>query len=263
MRLTDIFASFPQQIAHRGLSSLAPENTLEAFAVAARAGYSWIECDVKLSADDHPMLFHDDYLSRTTDHTGLFVDYGRWELQSFDAGSWFSDRFKNACIPTLRQALLACNRLSLGMNLEIKPNAGQDTLTAQQIEATLKKMDKHPDILLSSFSVEALQYCQEQMSHIPRALLRSGEACNNTFDNWMLQAQRLNCVALHIEHKSYRPGMAQQCHQQGLSLLVYTVNQNTQASTLLNQGVTSIFTDITLNLEPQFNQSIELAYQPA
>ncbi len=52
--------------AHRGLHSAhngVPENTLEAFDVAARHGYG-IELDVRLSSDGVPVVFHDDSLSR-------------------------------------------------------------------------------------------------------------------------------------------------------------------------------------------------------
>ena len=52
--------------AHRGLHSQrngVPENTLEAFDVAANRGYG-IELDVRLSSDGIPMVFHDDKLER-------------------------------------------------------------------------------------------------------------------------------------------------------------------------------------------------------
>ncbi len=52
--------------AHRGLHSQrsgVPENTLEAFDVAARHGYG-IELDVRLSADGVPVVYHDDTIER-------------------------------------------------------------------------------------------------------------------------------------------------------------------------------------------------------
>ncbi len=52
--------------AHRGLhdnSSDAPENTMAAFRKAVDAGYG-IECDVQLSADGVPVIFHDFTLAR-------------------------------------------------------------------------------------------------------------------------------------------------------------------------------------------------------
>ena len=52
--------------AHRGLHSRdksVPENSIEAFRLAARAGYG-IELDVQLSKDGQVVVFHDDTLSR-------------------------------------------------------------------------------------------------------------------------------------------------------------------------------------------------------
>lgn len=52
--------------AHRGLHSrdkTVPENSLEAFRLAARAGYG-VELDVQLSRDGQVVVFHDDTLTR-------------------------------------------------------------------------------------------------------------------------------------------------------------------------------------------------------
>jgi glycerophosphoryl diester phosphodiesterase len=46
-------------IAHRGASSAAPENTLEAFELAIEAGADMIEFDVRRTADDQLIVFHD------------------------------------------------------------------------------------------------------------------------------------------------------------------------------------------------------------
>lgn len=55
-------------VAHRGLHDLGrgrAENTASAFRAALKAGYA-IECDVGLSADGVPVVFHDDSLGRLT-----------------------------------------------------------------------------------------------------------------------------------------------------------------------------------------------------
>jgi len=53
-------------VAHRGLhTSGVPENTLPAFAAAAEAGYP-VECDIRLTEDGVPVVFHDETLRRLT-----------------------------------------------------------------------------------------------------------------------------------------------------------------------------------------------------
>lgn len=60
-------------IAHRGLHDAARglhENSMSAFRAAIEAGYA-IECDVRLSSDGVPMVFHDAELARMTGAAGL------------------------------------------------------------------------------------------------------------------------------------------------------------------------------------------------
>src|SRR5699024_1505298 len=57
-------------IAHRGNSSVAPENTLPAFASAGFAGADMIEIDVQVGGDGAGVIMHDDYVDRTTDAAG-------------------------------------------------------------------------------------------------------------------------------------------------------------------------------------------------
>lgn len=54
----------PVTFAHRGARAHAPENTLEAFALALRLGASGLESDVWLTADGVPVLDHDGIVGR-------------------------------------------------------------------------------------------------------------------------------------------------------------------------------------------------------
>ncbi|MGD2139925.1 MAG: glycerophosphodiester phosphodiesterase family protein, partial [Burkholderiales bacterium] len=58
------FWPYPRVIAHRGGGLLAPENTLAALRYAANLGFQGVEFDVKLTADEVPVLLHDDAQER-------------------------------------------------------------------------------------------------------------------------------------------------------------------------------------------------------
>lgn len=63
---------FPRPIAHRGLHDAAAgiiENTASAFEAAIAGKYA-IECDVQLSSDGVPYIFHDDELDRLVGRPG-------------------------------------------------------------------------------------------------------------------------------------------------------------------------------------------------
>lgn len=55
----------PFVIAHRGLCSVLPENTLEAI-LASMECADFAELDVMLTKDEQVIVFHDDYLSELT-----------------------------------------------------------------------------------------------------------------------------------------------------------------------------------------------------
>jgi len=97
--------NLPLLVAHRGASALAPENTLAAFRLAAKDGADIIELDVHLSSDEHVVVIHDAYLSRTTNGVGKVARKTLIELRALDAGGWFHPRFAGEPIPTLTEAL--------------------------------------------------------------------------------------------------------------------------------------------------------------
>ena len=77
-------------IAHRGASSYAPENTFAAYDKALAMGVNHVELDVHLTRDDHIAVIHDDTVDRTTDGQGRVANFTLAELRSLDAGSWFA-----------------------------------------------------------------------------------------------------------------------------------------------------------------------------
>lgn len=73
-----------RDVAHRGLfepGTEREENTVAAVAAAKQAGYA-VEIDVRTSADDIIMVFHDDTLERLTDGEGQVAKWGVKQLQA-------------------------------------------------------------------------------------------------------------------------------------------------------------------------------------
>lgn len=72
----------PLIFAHRGASAYAPENTLEAFALAAKMGADGVELDVRLSRDGELMVIHDEEIVRVSNGLGLVRNMTCAELKS-------------------------------------------------------------------------------------------------------------------------------------------------------------------------------------
>ena len=68
-------------IAHRGASGRAPENTLTALAAAVADGADLLEFDVRRTRDGALVLMHDPTLTRTTDARRVFPGRAPWLVE--------------------------------------------------------------------------------------------------------------------------------------------------------------------------------------
>src|SRR5438309_950115 len=99
-------------IAHRGNSSVAPENTLPAFQSALDAKADLVELDYFQSADGVPVVIHDQILDRTTNAEEVFGQpkllvggLPLVDLRRLDVGEWFDEKFAGTKLATLAEAL--------------------------------------------------------------------------------------------------------------------------------------------------------------
>lgn len=104
---------------HRGAGRYAPENTLPAFAKAARMGADFVEFDVRSTRDGVLHLLHDSRLDRTTSGLGPITERSASEVARLDAGSWFGPGFSGLPLPTL-DAFLAEVDPRVGLYLDAK-----------------------------------------------------------------------------------------------------------------------------------------------
>ncbi len=89
-----VVARRPLIIGHRGAPSECPENTMVSFRAAVDAGVDGLETDLRTTKDGYVVLIHDESVNRTT-NGGLrnVRDMTFAELETLDAGSWFSPAF--------------------------------------------------------------------------------------------------------------------------------------------------------------------------
>ena len=114
------FNSTVKAVAHRGLSAYAPENTLSAYRLAAKHSFEYVECDISFTADDVPVLLHDNTINRTSNGTGYITKMTLAEARLYDFGSWFSNEYAGEKIPTAEEFIALCRRLSLHPYIEVK-----------------------------------------------------------------------------------------------------------------------------------------------
>lgn len=245
-------------IAHRGSSMVAPENTLAAVEQALKDQADYVEIDVRLTADNHVMLYHDRTLARLTGDTREFGDLTRAELERFDVGSWFGDAYQNEAIPGLDETLQWV-RGRAPLMIDMKPLPGQELTLAQAVLEVLAAETDHryrcwadqenalmgiancgvPNALLemriATMSPETLHYIKQQAPDLRVTLLAQlilpGNLDRRSFD------------ALGLRHNRITRQEVRLAALYGYEIHAWTVNDPARMSTLIDLGVDAIITD--------------------
>lgn len=255
-------------IAHRGASSLAPENTLSAARKALQAGADMWELDVQMSADGKLIVLHDETLSRTSNVKDL-PKYGtRWpwtphqftlaELKELDAGSWYvaadpfgqihrgavsekdALRYREENILSLAEALNFTKRNDYRVNVELKnlsDKPGDETVVGKLADLVVK-LDMIDQVLVSSFNHEYLIKLKIENPAISTAALVK-EALPNPIDT----LRRLKAEAFHVSRKVVTPEIIEQLRDAGFFVNVFTVNDEKTRNHLKEAGASGIITD--------------------
>ena len=229
----------PPVIGHRGAAARAPENTLAGLRCAKALGCTWVEFDVRLTADGALVLCHDARLDRTTDCTGPVAAQTLAAIRQCDAGTKYDAAFAGEKMPTLDEALRLAAELELRVNIEIKAERGREYATAAAVAAAIGRLGgTAPVLLVSSFLPAALTTLRTLAPQIPRGVL-----FRLVPRGWAGNAARLGCVTIGADHRRLSPRRVAAIRAAGYQLAAFTVNSPARARLLFAWGVTSVFSD--------------------
>ncbi len=233
---------YPRIVAHRGGGALAPENTLGAIRRGASMGFKGVEFDVMLAGDGTPVVIHDETVDRTTNGCGEVPKMTYLELSKLTIE-------KDERIPTFEQAGRLCRELGLWANVEIKPAQGHERKTGEAVARMTRELWRGAPLgpLLSSFSIEALAAARAVAPELPRGYL-----VDKIPGDWLDTMRRLSCVALHCNRKSLTEKLSAEIHRTGYSILLWTVNEPSEAQRLLAMGADCLVTDALDRIGPDF-----------
>ncbi|HSB65087.1 MAG TPA: glycerophosphodiester phosphodiesterase [Anaerolineales bacterium] len=230
----------PTIFAHRGSSAYAPENTLAAFELALEQDADGIELDVKLSADGHVVVIHDDTVDRTTNGTGRVKSMTLAEIKKLDAGSKFAPKFKPQKIPTLEEVFNAVGG-KLFINVELTNYTSPTDYLPDKVVSLIKEYHLEPSVLISSFNFIALCKAQMLLPSIPLGLLTISGTTKAIYRSKLVRWNPL--LALHPPLADTSPELIRTIQSSGSRVHVYTINQPQEIQNLFTMGVDGIFTD--------------------
>jgi glycerophosphoryl diester phosphodiesterase len=268
-------------IAHRGASSIAPENTFAAIRKAYEVGANLWETDVTMTADEELVLLHDDTLVRTTDAVRRYPDRAPWavsaftlaEIRTLDAGSWFVDgdpfgqvaagavlpveqaTYRGECVPSLRSMLILTAGIGWRVNLELKPlpPAMNGFPLLGRVLALIDELDIDPgSVIISSFNHDWLRQAQACNPHLEIQALVGDENEGPAVDWDYPEFKTYNVpdTLLDADHVAT-------LREKGINFNVYTIDDEAGMRRGMATGVTGLITDFpqTLaNLKRQLGQ---------
>lgn len=95
-------------VSHRGDHTQAPENTLQAYANAIKAGADYVEIDLRTTVDSQLVIMHDATVDRMTSGKGLIKDLTYDSLRRLKVSNKQHPEWGEFDIPTFSQVLDLC-----------------------------------------------------------------------------------------------------------------------------------------------------------
>ena len=232
-------APHPRILAHRGLAREAPENTLLAFAHALANGATHLETDVHVSLDGVAVISHDPDLTRLG--RDLRIDQLTMvELQHISLGAGQSFTSLNDALESFPAALF---------NIDVKTDgAAEPTARAILNQRATER------VLVTSFRESRRRYTLGLLpgvvSSASSSLVAQALALCHLGREEPIRRILQGCVAVQVPERVGRvhilsPRFITMMHRVGVEVHVWTINDPTDMTRLLDRGVDGLVTDRT------------------
>ncbi|HHY20099.1 MAG TPA: DUF1080 domain-containing protein [Firmicutes bacterium] len=226
---------YPRIAAHRGNSSVAPENTIAAIKSALEVGADLIEIDVHKTKDGEIVVIHDPTVDRTTNGRGYVANMTLEEIRALDAGSKKSAIYKGEKIPTLKEALITVNNKAM-LIIELKVDGIEE-----EVLRLIEDVGMVNQVVVISFSASAIRRMNQIAPHIPTAILIGGNASISDIERI---AKSANTRVLDLAYTLIDKKTAAYFLDRGYTLWAWTVDNPAIMEHLKDCGVTVITTNV-------------------
>jgi len=252
---------------HRGCRGLMPENTIPAMMKALDLGVNTLEMDAVITKDEQVILSHEPFFNHeiTTKADGGMVTVAEEkslnifqmtydEVKRFDVGMKphlrFPDQQKIPAVkPLLSDVIDSVEKKGHPFyNIETKTNPLTDNVfhpaPGPFVEALMKVIRSkgiEKRVIIQSFDFRTLKYLHDHYPMIKTAMLIEG------FDKRTLQDQvrevGFTPDIYSPEYTSVNASLVEQCHDQKMKIIPWTVNDRSALERLIAMGVDGIITD--------------------
>ncbi len=237
LMITTHTKSAPTLVAHRGLSSIYPQNTIAAFEGAAEYGFAYYELDVHTTKDGKWVVIHDDTVDAMTDGEGEVEGFTLEEIRALkiDGGNGIENH-KDLVVPTLKESLDVCSQTGILPVIELKK------CDTQYLPALIEMLEEYGisnGAKIISFNKEYLEEYRRLDSEI-EILYLSNEPSKEDID-WCIENNfgiNFNCWNLHKCADAIK-----YAKQKGVTIAAWTVDNTIFADIMVLFGAEYITTN--------------------
>lgn len=224
-------------VAHRGMRSVAPENTTASFTEAGKHGYWGAECDVYRTKDGVWIISHDSHTYRMMDKSAFIEKKTYEELIDMNVDNGVNiDKYEDLKICSLEEYLDICKNYNMTPVIELKGK--NNTEYYNEIVELANQFEVNPVYI--SFHIENLQtmrrltqckmyYLVQKISEDDIQDAKSIENCGIDFNG--------------NKDKNFKSDIIKKCQDAGLELGAWTINEEDALQKLEQYGITLITTD--------------------
>ena len=224
-------------VAHRGMRSVAPENTTASFTEAGKHGYWGAECDVYRTKDGVWIISHDSHTYRMVDKSAFIEKKTYKELMDMNVDNGVNiDKYEDLKICSLEEYLDICKKYNMTPVIELKGK--NNTEYYSEIVELANQFEVNPVYI--SFHIENLQtmrrltqckmyYLVQKISEDDIQDAKSIENCGIDFNG--------------NKDKNFKSDIIKKCQDAGLELGAWTINEEDALQKLEQYGITLITTD--------------------
>lgn len=235
--------------AHRGGCAIGPENTIAAFDRGLQVGADGLELDVHLSADGVVVVHHDSTLDRTTSASGPIASWTADALERVDAGYRFAVdgaypfRGQDIGVPTLRQVLRRYPDVRVIIEMKVD--------TAEMGEAVAREVrlaDAVHRVCAAGFGTRSAAAARAALPEMACSACHA-EVClavYRTMAWWPVRDVRYGGYQVPELQGLLRivsPRFIRYAHEAGMSVQVWTVDEEADMRRLLAWGVDGLISN--------------------
>jgi glycerophosphoryl diester phosphodiesterase len=233
--------SYPRVCAHRGFSTIAPENSMSAFGAAIAMGADEIEFDLWPTKDGEIASCHDRSLDRTSTGHGLITDYTLDELLEFDFGIKFGENFKGLKILEFVDILRKFSGHVI-MNVHVKPLSYTEAYPEEVMKKIVQLVKRFGCEKYVYFMLETDLQIKQFKAYAPDIAVCVGHLFDRPWDI-VDRAIELGCQKVQFYKPYFNQEMIDKAHANGVLCNVFWSDEEEETKDFLDMGIDTILTN--------------------